>query len=331
MNKFIIAIPFFFLWIYTEAQTFEQMEQEATTAFRSQNFLQSAAIIDKAYPLFPDKHYSMTTDLAYIYMMAGEPEKSVDALARATAEGLWFVIDTTRHWKPLAAVNGLKPLMATWSARQSEKMAQSRMKLDVVLPKNYDAQKAWPLMLAFHGHGENTDFHKKYWHSGLTDSLFIVAFVQSSLVVGPDHYGWNDWDRSRREIAEAYRSVVANYHVDTLQVVATGFSWGATMAIDMTLNQRIPATSFIALCPGLPFPIADEQIKKAASLHVAGVIITGDADQSLPDQKRISRQMTNAGMNNSVMVSPAHGHWYPDDISRQIDLAIKSLHFYREK
>lgn len=329
MNKLLIALPFLFIWICAEAQSFDEMEKEATVAYRSQDYPGAAAILNGAYHRFPENHYSITTDLAWIFMMAGQPEKSVEALARATEEGLWFVLDTTRHWKPLAAANGIKTLMTIWASRQAEKAASAKMKLDVVLPKHFDAQKAYPLMLAFHGHGESTDFHRKYWHSTLTDSLYIVAFVQSSLVVGPDHWGWNDWERSRREIAEAFNTVLAKYTIDTAHVVATGFSWGATMALDITLNQRIPATAFIALCPGLPFPIDDQNITKAASKNIAGVILTGETDQSLGDQKKISRQMTRAGMPNTVMVTPANGHWYPDDLPRQIDIALKTLEFFR--
>lgn len=329
MNKLLIIVPFLFIWICAEGQSFEEMEKEATAAYLAQNFHQAAAILEAAYQRFPEKHYSMTTDLAYIYMVAGQPEKSVEALTRATQEGLWFVLDTTRHWRPLATTQGFKSLMATWAVRQAEKAAAAKMKLDVVLPKNYDARQPYPLMLAFHGHGESTEFHRQFWHSGLTDSLYIVAFVQSSQVVGPDNWGWNDWEKSRREITDAYTQVVANHRIDTNDVVVTGFSWGGTMALDMALNQRIPATSFIALCPGLPFPIADESIANAAAKGVAGVIITGDADQSVPNQNTISHQMMRGGLRHSVMVSPSNGHWYPSDMSRQLDIAIKSVQFFR--
>jgi acetyl esterase/lipase len=58
---------------------------------------------------------------------------------------------------------------------------------------------------------------------------------------------------------------------------------------------------------------------------IQGSIITGDNDESLPEQQDAVKILKEAGFPIRFIVNPGMYHWFPEDFGKQLDLAIAHI------
>ncbi|CAN5612739.1 hypothetical protein BH09PLA1_BH09PLA1_13160 [soil metagenome] len=125
----------------------------------------------------------------------------------------------------------------------------------VRVPKNYSPQRAWPIILAYHGTG-----------GGGHDLIGPIARLfgddaENYLIAGIDQYQPNNVD-SKRSWRPEYRLVIqslkSHFNIDSGRVYATGFSGGGYVAWSMAIfygdeiAASIPVASAFDAAPEIP-------------------------------------------------------------------------------
>lgn len=111
------------------------------------------------------------------------------------------------------------------------------------LPKNYDDQESWPLVLFLHGsgeRGENLDLVKKHGPPKRVAEGKQFPFILVSPQC-PEHQSW-----STRKLSALLDAVIKKYHVDEDRVYVTGLSMGGYGT--WAMGARFPAR-FAAIAP----------------------------------------------------------------------------------
>ena len=130
------------------------------------------------------------------------------------------------------------------------------------LPTAYNAHRAYPLVLSFHGHGQTALMQELQTHmSTLADqNNFIVVYPQGT--IGADgHTGWNTGPRNYPHVndvafvADLLNHIESTLCINSKQVYAGGFSNGGgfTNVLACEMSNRFAA---VAIVSGGMHPVA---------------------------------------------------------------------------
>jgi phospholipase/carboxylesterase len=243
----------------------------------------------------------------------------------AMDQGVWFNIYGfgSPLFDPYRAADGLDALMARNDSLRLAAQSDSSPDLKVVLPEGYSPDREYPLFIALHGGGGNMEDFSTIWTSDLLTAEYIVAYPQSSLLVSMTGYAWTqDLEVSRREITDAYRTVVDDYPIDLDEVVVGGFSAGGIAALEVMLEDDFPIAGFVVLCPARPEGFTTGPLAAVRDRGVRGTTLTTEMDPNIESQREMARLLEAIGFPHQFVVTPDIGHWFPDNLGELIDTAI---------
>jgi predicted esterase len=308
---------------------YEKMKKKAGKLVRGQKYDEAIAMYEEALREFPGKFYPITFSLAQLYMSTGNPEKSLNIFETGLKKKIMYPIWTAApYWKPLFDHDAqrFKKILDENRRLQAEKTAEAKPGYKVIPPAKYSREKKYPLFFVLHGWNESMTHTAKYWQSKGLNKNFLVVLTQSSQVVSPSTFGWEDNRSGKKDIKEIFEKISAGYPVDTDHIIIAGFSQGGMLAMDIAVNQIVPACGFVLLHPGggLPADFNLESVKKAAGKGLSGTIIMSEQNKSGEEIDKVREILKAAGFDYRFVVSGA-GHWYPADFSKQLDAAVTHI------
>jgi predicted peptidase len=177
----------------------------------------------------------------------------------------------------------------------------------ILLPRNYNASKKYPLLIFLHGKGERgNDNHKQLtWGAPLfkSDSIrqkypAIVVFPQCPA----DHYWYDDW--SIDILKKLIEELQAKYSIDQHQLLIGGLSMGAFGTF--ALVAEMPATFSRAVVIA-----GDGDHKKAGKMtKTKWRIFAGRKDQVVPSAhtENMAKKLKDSGASVSLTVYPDADH-----------------------
>lgn len=304
---------------------YDEIDSEVARLYNEKRYEEAIDLLKSVLEEYPDNLYTITWDMAVIYtlLVPVKIEKSMDILEYGYGKGLWYSLNPeSKLWESCRESARFKELVAKNNERKEQFQAKAEAKYEVYLPENYCEERSYPLHIAIHGWGEDISFFRKFWQSDVLNKDYISLFVQSSRVANPIGFCWDDIELARQEIQNAYEKVLVQYHIDISNITVGGFSQGGTMTIDTALNGLISIKGFIALCPGNPDSFSKEGIESMIEKKIKGIILTGEKDGSLPEQNEMVKTFEETGFSHLFIVNTDLGHWFPENLSEQIDEAL---------
>jgi predicted esterase len=277
---------------------------------------------------YPEKLHDIAWGLVFNYCMSGQYEKALDMSESALKKGIFFPFHMEfDFWKPLERFERFKGIREENERLRKQARAEAKPQFEILKPRNYSKKETYPLFIVLHGWGDDNKMLMRYWKSEKLEKEYLVAFLQSSRVVRTGGYAWDDLPLARKEIKQMVEQIVKEYPVDPDKTIMGGFSQGGKMTLDIIFTQTIPLKGFVAVCPGggIPEALTVENAAKAAEKNVQGSIITGDRDESLPEQQETVKILKEAGFPYRFIVNPGMYHWFPEDFGNQLDLAIDHI------
>jgi predicted esterase len=269
----------------------------------------------------------MSYNMAAVCAQLEDYDRGISYLKKAHEKGQWFSAWAFAGdlWEPYRDMEGFKEILAHDLEMKEKAQKTASPKLEVALPGELEEGRKYPLFIALHGGGENIDEFRPNWRSGVMESEFMIAYVQSSQVVSMTGFSWEDQEVTKKELREAYEKVCAGYPVDTSEVIIGGFSSGGYGSLVAVFFEAVPAKGFVILCPPMPENITETEAAKARDRGVRGTLITTELDRRVPDQRRMADLFRDTGLQYQFILLPNIGHWYPENIDELIDQAIAHI------
>ena len=173
-----------------------------------------------------------------------------------------------------------------------------------------------PLLIILHGNNSTNELEKPYWEKA-HELGWLVAFFQSSQIMSPGRYMWNDLAIAVPEIKSLFAQVLDAYAVDMTRIVVGGFSRSAFAGLWTCLGQDIPATGFIGVASVVPDADLTATLQRAENcprhdLH--SYLLMGKDDlygQTKPTQ--VTNILNQRGMSCEIDLRPNLAHDYPAD------------------
>jgi len=313
-----------------EFASFDELQRQVFEYFEKPETLQQAYdLLTEDFPRFPER-----VDLLYNWRycaaaLLGKTDLALEIMRESLDAGFWWGETYLRSDTDLASLQELPEfnrLVAICETRRQEAQADANP-LALTLPLPAAATEHLPLLLALHGNSANAQVSVEYWQSAV-DQGWLTALLQSSQIVGPDRYVWNDLEWGAREIKTHYQELSGKHKIDPARVVVSGFSKGGEMAIWLALNEIIPLAGFIAVNPGGPFiqdikdwlPILDE-CKSKDSLR--GFFLVGEKDANREKIQALKELLVEHGVTCELVVSSDIAHDFPSDFDQVLSQALE--------
>jgi len=310
-----------------EFGTYEEMKEYLGELFRQEKYAEAASLLESVLDRFPDNVASNTYNLALARLSMGDNERAVLALEEGHRRGIFYAIWylTAKQWEPLKGLPRFEAVLKENRTRVADAQKKASMKIETAPPARYDPAKKYPLFIALHGGGESITDFKPSWTSPRLRGEFITVYVQSSQVASMTGFHWQDIPITRRELETAYRQTLEQYPVDTDRVIIGGFSSGGFGSLAVALKNYFPVRGFVVLCPEVPTTISEEDIQAAKARGLRGSLLTTEADNRVEQQRALIDRLEKSGLSVDFHLTPAIGHWYPNDFEALLDTAISFI------
>ena len=287
---------------------------------------QAIALLERTRKAFPERRDATDLAIARIYAQLGQPERSLQVLQDAHDGGVFFGLLPQMDWiQPLRAEREFQRVLAQDILLRLQADRTSSMRYEVVTPVGYSPKESYPLFIVLHAGGDDMRNARRYWWS---DELgnFVTVYVQSFRHLTSSTFTWMQGDpQSRAALRGIYRKVVGHYSVDSRRVLIGGMSAGGMMSLDVVLRDVLPVTGFVVNCPVVPNDLDPEMAADMRRRGIRGVILTGERDFSLQDQKALVEALTRARVPVRLTIIPGQGHAIPADFPTRLDAALVSL------
>ncbi|GCE16215.1 hypothetical protein [Dictyobacter kobayashii] len=311
---------------------FRRFQQQILDLYQANAYTQALMLLEQNYQNHPD--YART--IAYwrigAYALVGKQTEALQIFQDVLDQGEWFPPAWLDHDEDLVS---LRPLPAfqimVETCRQRLNDLQNTIQPEVLIAQPELSANAFPLLLAMHGNGSNGHDTLKQW-KGLTTQGWLVAIPQSTQIVGPDAYVWDDRDKGINEVREHLTRLKEDCSIVSETIVLGGFSAGGAQAIWMALHQSVPTCGFVVLGPYL----RDTEIEALSSFlehqkptQIRGYILVGEKDAGgLQASRVIAELMHTHHLPCELALLPDLAHAYPADF---VHAVVRGLTFVTQK
>lgn len=146
----------------------------------------------------------------------------------------------------------------------------------VYVPRNYSADRKWPVILFLHGSGERGADGLKQSQVGLGTALRLYPERYPALVVMPQCAAGQRWDGAMADFAlKALDQTVAEYQGDPDRLYLTGLSMGGAGSWYLGTQHPEKWAAIVSICGRGEIPTITEKLKE-----IPVWAFVGDQDQA---------------------------------------------------
>ncbi|MBN1949056.1 MAG: alpha/beta hydrolase [Candidatus Cloacimonetes bacterium] len=330
--KLLFILSLICLYLISCEETFLPADfvqfQEQVNRLEEQKRFEEALLLTKSMQdILSDYHFELIRELAYIHSKMGQTDKVFASWAQGHELGFFFFLDSRLpQYSQYANNEKFSELEVKDRALRAAALELSSTIYEVREPYGFCPETAYPLLIVLHGGGSNLERVKEEWQSEILQSNFLTVFPRSYLHYDTRNFGWRSGDeRLRNDLKLIYEEIRNDYRIQSENVIIAGISAGGSMALDLALNQVFPITGFLVICPGKPTGFSSEAVRKAAWNNLKGVMIGGENDFYLGQQKEMSQVFQQEGLPCRFSIISELGHGYPDDFESHLANAWQYL------
>jgi len=304
--------------------TYAQLFSEFLSLYQAGEYTQALELVNRHAEAYPGREAKLANWRMCMHALLGQKEQALQTFRRAVENGVWWTEESLRKDPDLAALQGdpgFESLVELCAARDASARKSARPELTVRMPPQ-ESREPYPLLLVFHGRGQNGLTFAPYWES-LPPQGWLVGIAQSSQILGYNEFGWDDWERALDEAARHFQTLCEEFPIDPGRVVLGGFSQGAGMSLELALTGRIPVRGTIGVAPYHPNPDAlDAQLRDNPAWGAREYLVTGGKDPIGEVIERIEDLLRMHGAPYQCERHPDLAHEFPPDFEGTLQKAV---------
>lgn len=298
-------------------RTYKNLRQELLELYQAKEYTWAYDLVEREQANFP----SDARDIAYwrisLNALLGKQREALRIIRESLVQGDWFPPIWMGREPDLVSLQPMPEFQEMIElCRQRLAQMQSEAHPELLVQQPADQTGALPLLIALHGNGNNMNTTVEHW-SGITTHGWLLAVPQSSQVVGPDAFVWDERESGINEVREHLAALNNEYHIDPERVVLGGFSRGGGQAIWMALHQSIKTCGFVVLGPYLPeaeLAVLPHLLETQAPAGLHGAILVGEEDtECLAISRKVVEIMCAHDLPCQLEVRSGLDHNYPAD------------------
>ncbi|HEY0754294.1 MAG TPA: hypothetical protein VGD98_10055 [Ktedonobacteraceae bacterium] len=313
--------------------TFSTLRQQVMQLYRAQEYARVLELVEREQGQFPGYAYRLAYWRLSMHVLLGKQTEALRIFRETLARGDWFAPHVLEHdpdLDPLRPLTDFQEMVEICRQRLAQLRA-SGVQPELLIQGSEGSVVSPPVLIAMHGNAGNASTTLENW-SGIAAYNWLLAAPQSSQIVGPGEYVWDNRELSTSEIREHLATLTFQYGIDAERVILGGFSMGGGQAIWMALHQLVKTPGFVVLGPYLRANELEAlstllATQKPASMR--GYILIGDEDsECLEISRKVVALLHAHELPCELELLPGQDHSYPADF---VKLVTKGLTFVEQR
>lgn len=308
--------------------TFQDVVAHLQQLLTEENYTQAHKMLVDVEVDFPEKRHLIRNYQVRVLAQQGEVEAAIHCFEKSLTDGYWFA----GHWmnpddpdfSNIAHLPKFTALRNESLCLLEEARAKSTPELHLYPPPKISEKVS--LLYVLHGNNSNAQESYEQWQS-VIERGWLLATPQSSQLMGPHAYVWNDRAIAENETRQHVATITSQFDVD--RIVVGGFSRGAGFGIVAIFSDIIPSNAFIGVTPVFP-DIGDAiepHIERAKQTGVCGYVVAGAKDfRYLPTIEDLTETLSLYDIPHQYNVFPDLAHDYPPNFPDTIADALRYLY-----
>jgi len=259
----------------------------------------------------------------------GHVEQAMDQLEDSLETDQWFspwFLQRTPELQQLGSLPRFQRILKGLEEKENQYWQSGVMIPILQVPPS--AQPPFPLIIAIHGNGFNSQHSASHW-AAVVDAGWLVFHPLAKRLVGYSSHWWEAHEENREIIAEQAGKIFAQYPIDTDRVILGGFSKGGETAMVLALLGQFGAKGFITIGAGGYYHMQPElwqPLLESPPKGLRGVAMYSpyDLERSEGPNHTLDR-MQGAGIEVRVEKYCAEGHVFPEDFASRFQRSIDFL------
>jgi len=336
MSKYALII-FLIVTMFSAIQAenvipWDEFDTKVNKLIESEQNTQAIQLLKESIKDYPSKEFEIYSNLINLYNALGEIRNSIGIMSEANNKGFyfWFMPRESRYNNFRRESWFIKALSVN-NALRDKTQKSTKPLYEIILPKEFDAKKQYPLILIMHGGNQSIMLSKDRWKS---DDLYtdkIVAFVQSGWTVATNRFRWNlsgidlfHGGTAIDEVKSLYNEISAKYSKNIDKIILVGFSQGASLAMNMAIYKDIDCVGVLAGCP-FNDDINQEHALDLKNRDVRFFVFSGDQDWAFAKAEKNMSILKESGVKTIFKINKDVGHQFSKDIETDIKNALELL------
>lgn len=307
---------------------YKELDRKIDKLFGEEKYKEAVKKLEESYDSFPEYDFELKVYALYCCREMKDYDKCLTLLNEGLSKGYFYGLKWG-GWDPMKQLPGWKEIEEQNQKNRAIAGENSKMEYKVYTPEQYDADREYPLFITLHGDGTACnieEFSDEWKPDTLLKKGFIVAYVQSSHPECTGGFGWtSDYGNSRKEITEAYDSILEKYSVDKNTVLVGGFSGGSMASLNLMMNDSFPIKGIVALCPNKTDDCTDENMKKAAERGTSMVLLEGEKSGEQPFHLELMEWAEKNNLRSEYVINKNTGHNVPEGFGVILNKAVDFL------
>lgn len=249
-------------------------------------------------------------------------------LVQSLKHGIWFSEEILEDLlEDMKNSPQLRVFIGQHEKLHLEVSKKTEAQLLVRTPSKSRSRKKYPLILFLDGRHSDHTISQYYWKPALEKIDIVFASLRPSQIHGHGRYAWDDNDISLQEVRRAYELLQQRDDVDETQMIVSGMSQGAGIALQAIAQEIISARGFLTIAQALkPDNFFKSDLPSLIGKDLRGVIISGEKDKPRhPSHRRFHELAVAAGIDCEFFSFPDIGHEYPVDFSSIVIQSVKFI------
>lgn len=258
---------------------FEKVAEKVFSYYGQKKYSEALEVVENAMAKYPEKVSRTGYWAACLYTKLNNQKQAIEILKNLFKKGFWWapeMLTKDPDLTPLLKNEDFKQLVNECNSVYKKVQAKTKPKLLLKLPRYYDEDNQYPLIIILHWRNGNVKDFFKHWDVSILRNNYILAFPQSSQVLGMDDYCWDNIKLAKDEILTHYRNIMDKYKINKNEIIIAGASQGGRLSIDLALEEN-KFHGFIAAIPAISDVNYYLKLKDNWN-DTKGVLITGDKD-----------------------------------------------------
>jgi|CXWL01.1.fsa_nt_gi predicted esterase len=307
----------------------DRLKKEWQKAYENHDFAHAIEIgldLVQRNPTDPQPAYN----LACSYAQNDDYDQSVQWLKSSADRGFSFLstvlrdedLDEIRTREGYAAA---LDLIRKNNAAELEKFKARADKAIIitVLPPNPDRTKPAPLIVALHGYGSDANDMATLWREAAAKIGAVLIAPQAIQPAGKG-FSWGVVEQGEFLVLRAIEKARAEHNIDSRRIILTGFSQGGAMCFTLAVRHPDVFAGVIPVAGSY-----DHRVDPIPSQHGSKlprfVIMVGDRDEPLENNRDAANRLKNNGAPALLKVYPNLGHTFPPNRQAEMDSALKFI------
>ncbi|MFX0208485.1 MAG: alpha/beta hydrolase [Candidatus Hodarchaeota archaeon] len=298
-------------------ENYQQIRQRLQESFEQQEFEQGLIIAKEIKEKFPDHASAAYFNLAFLQAQLNLIDDTVDTLKEGYEKGLWWDESSIRmfpNFDQLIQHDKFNEVVKNYVERYRKIREATSFEWEVFTPENFDSDQQYPALFSLHQGTGNIEGAKQNWKSALEHDV-LLAIPQSSQIVEPNKFTWLDIESGLNDLKAIYSQILSSHHIDTNKIFLSGFSIGATLALEATFTRpQFAVRGCIVVNPTFipPYSIP-KNFEYAKKEGVKCCIIVGTKDPSYEQIKELNGLLDRENIEHQFYEIPDLGHAFPDN------------------